>query len=58
MYVDQSYQDTIQGAENYAAELQLMYAFALISKLLFKVIPRLQDCIVEIWEWLTSNYLK
>ena len=38
--------------------LQLMHTFDLNPTSLSEAIQRLQDCIMEIREWLTSNYLK
>ena len=35
-----------------------MHTFDLISASLSEAIRRIQDCIMEIREWLTSNYLK
>ena len=35
-----------------------MHTFDLNLTSLSKAIQCLQDCIMEIWEWLTSNYLK
>ena len=43
---------------HYVDDLQLMHTFALNSKSQFEAIQRLQDCIMEIREWLASNYLK
>ncbi|MEG7522735.1 MAG: reverse transcriptase domain-containing protein, partial [Chromatiales bacterium] len=43
---------------HYADNLQLMHTFALNSTSLFEAIKRLQACIMEIREWLTSNDLK
>ena len=43
---------------HYADDLQLMHVFDLNPTSLAEAIQRLQDCIMEIREWLTSNYLK
>ena len=42
----------------YADDLQLMHTFDLNPTSLSKAIRSLQDCIMEIREWLTTNYLK
>ena len=43
---------------HYAHDLQLMHTFDLNLTSLSKAIQCLKDCIMEIREWLTSNYLK
>ena len=43
---------------HYADDLQLMHTFDLNLTSLSKAIQCLQDCIMEIQEWLTANYLK
>ena len=43
---------------HYADDLQLMHTFDLNPTSLSEAIQRPQDCIMEIREWLTSNYLK
>ena len=43
---------------HYADDLQLMHTFDLNPTSLSNAIQCLQDCIMEIQEWLTSNYLK
>ena len=43
---------------HYADDLQLMHTFDLNPTSLSEAIRRLQDCIMDIREWLTSNYLK
>ena len=43
---------------HYADNLQWMHTFDLNLTSLSKAIQCLQDCIMEIQEWLTSNYLK
>ena len=43
---------------HYGDDLQLMNTFYLKPTSLSEAIRRLQDCIMEIGEWLTSNYLK
>ena len=43
---------------HYGDDLQLMNTFYLNPTSLSEAIQRLQDCLMEIGEWLTSNYLK
>ena len=43
---------------HYTDDLQLMHTFDLNPTSLSEAIRRLQDCIMEIRKWLTSNYLK